>query len=125
MPVSYSYNSSKEALYGKMTGELSIEEYRSITEEIVSSASYPPNIRTIWDFRGLDFSTITRDFVHALRNVRAAFPKRRAARIAFVVNGDLGFGVTRMFETVCDELDDTSMVFRNFSEAEEWLFQKK
>ncbi len=121
MPVTYQYDAEKQAIYGAMTGSLTVEEYRSVGEEIVSSENHPPSVRSIWDLRGLDFSSVVREFLDELIHIRASFPERRSARLAFVVSDDLGFGMTRMFEILGEDLGDETMVFRDYIKAEEWL----
>ena len=123
MPVSYHYDTEKRALYGVMSGDLSVEEYAAVSKAIVSSDSHPPNIRSIWDLTGLNFSAMSREFLDRLVRVRYSMPKRHPARLAFVVANDLGFGMSRMFEIVGEHLGDETMVFRDLSEAEEWLLR--
>lgn len=125
MPITHRYDPQKQALYGTMKGELTIEEFRSVGEGITSSASHSPSIRSIWDLRELDFTKITPQFVRACVDIRTSLPERHPARIAFVVDDDLGFGMMRMFEILGDSLDDTTMVFRDLSDAEEWLLQEQ
>ena len=126
LPISHRYDPQKQALYGTMEGEITNEEYRSAIEAITSSASHTPSIRSIWDLRELDFTKITPTFVRDCINIRASFPDRQMVRMAVVVAGDLGFGMTRMFEILSDDhLNNKTTVFHNFSDAEEWLLQEQ
>ena len=125
MPITHRYDPQKEALYGEMKGEFTSEEYRSALSAIASSTSHSPSIRSIWDLRELDFTKVTPQLVRACVEVRSSFPKRHPAKIAFVVDDDLGFGMTRMFEIVGDQLGDATKVFREFFDAELWLLQEQ
>ena len=124
MPVSFNYDAKKRALYGEMTGELTIEEYQSAIEEIVSSKLHPPNVRSFCDLRGLDFSKVTQEFENQLISIRGSFSERRKVKLAFLVGSTVGFGMTRMFEILGDELGDETNVFIDYAEAEEWLLSE-
>ena len=123
MPVEFRFDSRKGALFGTMKSPLTLEEYRSSIEAIVRSREHPPDIRTLWDLRELDFNEINSNFEESLIKISEEFPERGSAKIAFVVGGDLGFGIVRMFETLADELGYETMVFKSFSEGENWLLQ--
>lgn len=124
MPIDFNYDSKKLALYGVMKGDLTIEDYTSAFKEIVSSDCHPSNIRTLWDLSGLNFAAVSRPFIDRLIEVRASLPERRSAKIAIVVAGDLGFGMSRMFQILSESLSDDVMVFRDCPEAEAWLLSE-
>ena len=123
MPIEFSYDPEKKALFGAMTGSLSLDEYRSSVEAIVRSEEFPPDIRTLWDLRELEFTAIDRSLEVKLVSVSEQFPERSPAKIAFVVKSELGFGMIRMFELLADKLAFRTMVFKSYSEAEAWLLQ--
>ena len=124
MPMEFRFDSRKKALFGSIKSPLTLEEYRSSLEKIVQSKEYPPDTRTLWDLRELDFSQIDRNFEESLINISKKFPSRGSPRIAFIVESDLAFGMVRMFETLADRLGYQTMVFRSFSEGENWLLQE-
>lgn len=121
MPIDYHYNPDKRALYGVMSGDLSVQEYTDVGKDIVSSDLHPPDIRSIWDLTALNFSATSRGLLENLILVRASLPERHSARIAFVVADELGLGMSRMFEIIGEDLGDETRVFLDYSEAEEWL----
>jgi hypothetical protein len=122
--MEFHYDRKKKALFGTLKSPLTVEEYRSSIEAIVRSKDYPPNIRTLWDLRELEFTEIDRRFEESLINISKQFPERRSAKIAFIVKTELGFGMIRMFETLADKLGYETMVFRSYSEGENWLLQE-
>jgi hypothetical protein len=124
MPIEFHFDVEKKAIFGTMSSPLTLDEYRSSIDAIVHSTEHPPNIRTLWDLRELDFSEIDRSFEERLISISEEFPERRSVKIAFIVKGDLGFGMLRMFETLADRLRYETKVFRNFSEGENWLLQE-
>jgi len=124
MPIDFRYDSEKEALFGTMKSPITFEEYRSTIEAIVRSNEFPPDIRTLWDLRELEFNEIDRSYEESLISISEQFPERGPAKVAFVVKSELGFGMTRMYEILAEKLGYETMVFRDYSEAENWLIQK-
>ncbi len=92
-------------------------------EAVARSSEFPPDVDTLWDLRELDFTEIDSNFERELIQVRDEFPERRRARLALVVEGDLGFGMSRMYEILSESLPQQSKVFRSYSEGEEWLLR--
>jgi hypothetical protein len=124
MPMEFRFDAEKQALFGTITSPLTLDEYRSSIEAIVRSKEHPPDIRTLWDLRELDFNEIDRSLEKSLILVSKEFPERGSAKIAFIVKSDLGFGMTRMFEALADKLGYETKVFRSYSEGENWLIQE-
>ena len=44
--------------------------------------------------------------------------------VAIVNNSDIGFGIGRMWETMVDESNWQTMIFRSIEEAESWLKER-
>jgi hypothetical protein len=124
MPVEYRVDPEKRAIFGSMKSPLTFEEYRSAIEAIVQSREHPPDIRTLWDLRELDFSEIDRSFEEGLIKISEELPQRGSPRIAFVVGTDLAFGMIRMFESLAERLGYETMVFKSYTEGEDWLLQE-
>jgi len=121
MPISFHYDRGKKIIYGTMTGQITEDEFQASLQEILQSEHFPPETRTLWDLRELDFSTIDTLLEKRLINIRRKYPERGRARIAFIVASDLGFGMGRMYEILSEDLPQTIRTFRNYSEGEDWL----
>jgi hypothetical protein len=121
MPIEFRYDPEKKALFGAMTSPLSLDEYRSTVAAIVQSEEFPPEIRTLWDLRELEFTAIDRGFEEKLISISEQFPQRSPAKVAFVVKNELGYGMIRMFEMLAEKLAYRTMVFKSYSAGEEWL----
>ena len=124
MPMDFRYDQEKEALFGTLNDPFTLQEYRSSIEAIVQSKEFPPDIRTLWDLRGLGFKAIDRNFEEHLISISEQFPERGSAKVALIVQSDLGFGMTRMFEILAEKLGYQTMVFRSYTEGEKWLLQE-
>ena len=124
MPIEFRYDPEKEALFGTMKSPMTLEEYRSSIEAIVRSKEFPPDIRTLWDLGELEFNDVDRSFEESLISISEQFPERGPAKIAFIVKSEVGFGMTRMFEILAEKMGYETMVFRSYSEGENWLIQE-
>jgi hypothetical protein len=121
MPVEIRYDNEKGLLYGSLCSPLTYDEFQSAIETITQSPEYPPDVRTLWDLRQLDFKQTDRKFGETLIAIKQRFPERGTARLAFVVKDDLGFGMSRMYEALADRLPQQTKVFKSYSEGENWL----
>ncbi len=121
MPITIRYDREKKVLYGTMTGQVTEDEFQASLLEILQSDQFPPDTRTLWDLRELDFRTIDSLMEKRLINIRRRYPERGRARLAFIVAGDLAFGMGRMYEILSEDLPQEIRLFRKYSEGENWL----
>ena len=123
MPVATTIDAETGARMHVVTGELTSGELLEALRGIYERPEYRPGACALWDLRGarlhrFDKGEIRRvaDFVAANRGA----PKGTCA--ALVVDGDLGFGLARMYEQMLVAATDTKvMVFRDVEEARAWL----
>jgi len=121
MPIEFKFNKQKMTLYGALISPVTLEEFRDVLKKIVHSPDFPPDIRTLWDLRKLDFKEINRHVEESLIELKKQFPQRGEAKLAFIVADSLAFGMTRMYEIMADDLPQKTRVFLNYSEGEQWL----
>jgi len=74
--------------------------------------------------RELDFTKVDRDMERGLVEIRKQHPERGQARIAFVLDDDLAFGMMRMYEALSVRLTQQMYVFRDYAKAQAWLQDK-
>ena len=126
MPISSYYDKEKKVLHINLEGEVLLNDLDQLYKDIVTSREFPPDIRSIWDFRKTDFTLVNKNYMEKVFTVRKNYPERGNARAAFVADNDLSFGVTRMYETLSSfELPQHISVFRDFLEAEEWILSEE
>lgn len=128
VPIDIRYKPEKGFLYITVKGRCTLEEYKMAMDEITQSKQYPANINALWDVSEQDFSDITSDTVKSLISINKQYPERETSRAAFVVNGNLAFGMLRMYEISSSlEKPDSSQnlrVFKSRSEGEKWLLDE-
>ncbi len=121
MPVSVDYDGASRIAVITVAGEASTELFRQAMVALTSSPSFPPDVDALWDLRALDMSRTDGRFTAALVDVRAEFPARGSARVALVVDSDLGFGTGRQFELRAGSASPAMALFRTVEEARAWL----
>ena len=124
MPIKLVYNEQNAILYAFCKGILTVEEFTSAMNEIISSKEYPADVRTLWDAVEFDASSVDSCFITQLIAIRGNYPTRSSAKLALFAPEDLGFGVSRMYEAWSDELPQNIRVFRRSVEAEKWLLEE-
>jgi hypothetical protein len=78
--------------------------------------------------RKLDFDSIDSNFVKRVIAIRKDIDNKRGnVKIAYVVNSDLSFGITRMYEifSEIEGLAQSIQIFRNLDDAKKWLLKDK
>ena len=122
MPIRSHYNVDKEILMIILEGKIELPELDDLYQNIVSSEEHPPDARSIWDFSKADFSVINRSFMEGVFNIRKKYPERGSAKAAFIATDDFSYGMSRMYETLSSfVLPQYIQIFRDNSEAEEWI----
>lgn len=126
MSISFKYDKVINVLLITLEDEVLLNDLEQLYKDIVTSTEFPPDIRSIWDFRKTDFTLIDTNFMEKVFSIRKKYPERGSARAAFVADSDFSFGVSRMYETLSSfELPQYILVFREFSKAEEWILSEE
>lgn len=125
MAVHCEYNSDKKILECVIEEKLTIDVFRSTLNMIVNSEEYPPDTNTLWDLRNFDFSTIDAETQRQWVDLRKKHPERGKAKMAIVVDSDMNFGKSRMYEMWSSELPQRMRVFRDYPEALAWLLNDR
>ncbi|MBT3176334.1 MAG: hypothetical protein HOG03_07365 [Desulfobacula sp.] len=128
MPIKLEYLRDLNILIATVEGSTTIEMFKQTINELISSIEYPPDVSTIWDLRKLDFDSIDSNFVKRVIAIRKDIDNKRGnVKIAYVVNSDLSFGITRMYEifSEIEGLAQSIQIFRNLDDAKKWLLKDK
>ncbi len=123
MPIEFRYDRKKEILCVAVKNPFTFEEFEEAVKDIINSDQFPPDIRALWDLRELDFNDIDRSFEERLINIQKKYPERGQARLALITPDGLGFGMTRMYEALSNDLPRRIRAFKTYTKAEDWLLQ--
>jgi len=122
MPIEFNYENG--IIYGAFKSPLSLDEIKRAIALLAKSTQFPADANTLWDLREMDFTQVDHDMERQLVEIRRQYPERGQARIAFVVDNDLAFGMMRRYEMLSVHLPQQICVFREYAEAEAWLQDK-
>jgi len=126
MSITYKYEPEKDAIYAAIEGKMTFEEFQLTLVKFTEIENFPPNTRSLWDLRKMDFSIIDWDFSKQLVAIREMNPKRAHTRIAFIADKDFGYGITEMhIFQFSNKLPQEMRLFRDYEEGEKWLLEEK
>jgi hypothetical protein len=100
------------------TGVFGLEETRAAVSKLWRTEGWPGGA-VVWDGRGAEFNLSSEDIRKLAQFVKLNQPTP-PARIAFVTQTAVGFGLARMFGAYRDEPETAFQVFREIDEAICW-----
>ncbi len=109
----------------KAVGPLIQNEIISILEDLYT---HSPTKFIIWDLVEASAKYLTSKHIHQIADFVAQYKDKRAGgKTALVASGDLEFGISRMMNILGEikEVDFEVMVFRNLSDAANWIGVKE
>ncbi len=115
MPLTYRYDPEARLLHGRGWGRVS-------GEDLVAGGlpDYPVGTPEVIDLREVTEIAVEPRHVRRLADQESS-AENRISRMAIVVDGPLAFGLSRMFQTLADEVSYEIEVFRDMSDALAWL----
>ena len=106
----------------RITGDLLLGEVARQAAAFVERPDVVPGMPAIFDLREVDFGSFGAADSRSLGDVNRRLAARRgSARVALLVDSDLGYGVLRMHEVLGQTPNLQVRVFRNLMEAQHWV----
>jgi len=119
MPADFVIDTRLGVVFSKATGVYSKADVVDHMDRLQSHSDFRPKFNQLADFRDVSTMTLTADDIRQLSK-RTIFSE--SSRRAFVVNGDLEFGLARMFGTYRELAGEAGVVtFREMKDALAWL----
>ena len=119
--INTKYDLNKELTTFKVTGKLTAADlYECLTHYLGGKVT----LRTLWDITEAKVPAATVDEVCNLAQyVRNLSDARIGGKTAIISNDDLGYGMSRMLETLyeLEHVPFEVQVFRRLDEAEAWI----
>jgi hypothetical protein len=104
---------------GRVTGRDLVEYYRRLR----AHPDFRSTLNEIFDVTQVDAIDVSADDVRRLSSVTEEFTSRGVpVKVAIIAPGDLEFGMSRMYEMLQVQSVNTLKVFRERSDAEDWIF---
>lgn len=120
MSIRIDYDPGFGILRAQISDQFDVKEYRDVIMQITNGKDYPPTTPAIWDLRTLDFSDLELNLAYVVKEIRSTYNIRNRSKIAYVVSGQLAYGLMRMLQAITDS-EDMSLVSYDYDEAETWL----
>lgn len=115
------FDKQKGIVYTTVKGDLTVEEIRASMAEMVASPDYRPDMRGLIDLRGVTKLLTTEDTGRLAQTIKSTPNLVGRSRRALLVGSDLSYGMYRMFEALVSGGNAEYRVFRDETEAREWL----
>lgn len=148
-PVEYEIlnNDAEDCCYVTITGDLTVDDYKTIFVEVWKRDDYLHAKRAVWDFSGcrtrfdVEKAKLDADGVSGEAKRRAFAKLGMAAaqelaeftrnnrppvlppRIAVITHNDIDFGTTRVYSGFSGLDFDDLRVFKSLESARKWLFE--
>ncbi|GAG37305.1 unnamed protein product [marine sediment metagenome] len=117
--TSYEIDSERRVIVVTVRGELRDEDFLEIHERLRTEPRLEPDFGLLIDLQGATGRDVTIGGVQNLIALPLLLSPK--ARRAIVVQSDLGFGMSRMYELQRRDLTETIGIFRDVDEAQRWL----
>jgi hypothetical protein len=118
MPADYAIDAELRLVRCRGWGRVTNEDLFGVQDRLAVDPAFDPQYGMLYDFTGVTDAAVTHDAIAALR-VRDPFA--RGARQAVVVDSDVAFGLSRMYELLHELHEEEFRVFRDPLEAHRWL----
>jgi hypothetical protein len=108
----------------RVTGRFELSQRRSAMHAILERLGADPDMPTLYDLRGSDFTHLSAEDMALLRDQNRQLAGRRGdTRLALLVADDLSYGLCRMYAALGVSSNLEVDVFRDEREALRWLVQ--
>jgi len=118
VPAHFEIDAARRLVLSTLSGTVKDDDLRVHMNDLARHPDFDPTYAQLWDLRGAANSDVTGA---GLRGLRGQGPWNSATRRAFVCDSDLSFGMARMAEALNDQRPSEIRVFREMSEALDWL----
>ena len=103
-------------------GVVTKEDLFPYLSKLYSSSKFDPRLNVLWDFRRADLSSfLFSDVVRVRDHIEKNLSKPKPSKAALVVDSQLDFTLTTMFETLIKGPEVSSKVFLDIDDAVKWL----
>jgi hypothetical protein len=120
--LTYSVDRARRLVTLTASGVLTTEEVLASQRQVRADPHFDPSFSLLADYRSATISDI--DAVQ-MQEIAANVPLGSRSRRAYVVSGDLNFGMLRMFEAFAEmaQRGGAARAFRDMDEALRWLHE--
>lgn len=105
-------------VFSQATGALTDDDLFEHQRTLRADEAFDPGYHQLWDLRGVTEMRVSASTVRTLAEARSFRP---GVRRAIVAGDDVGYGLSRMFQTLHEQSEEDVRIFRELTEARRWL----
>ena len=118
MPFRYEIDRARRLVLSTATGTVTDEDLHTHMRRLAADPNFDPTYRQLVDLRDVSNVDVTSG---GLRALGSSNPWKEPTRRAVVCERDVVFGLARMYQLLTDDDPHEVQVFREISEALDWL----
>jgi hypothetical protein len=119
MPAFYKIDKEHKLVMTTASGVFTLADALAHHDQLLKDLDFDPRYSQLVDFTHATTAELSADDIRKLVERRVFWP---GSRRAFLVSGDLLFGLARMFEMLRESAGDGGIrVFRSLDDALEWI----
>ncbi|TDJ34423.1 MAG: hypothetical protein E2O61_10675 [Gammaproteobacteria bacterium] len=118
----YSYKIEDGIVFTKVTGEVTVEEQNEFSRTWLADPDLPSPLLVCRE--SVDLDSLTAEVIKDSAKFASTLDIPDGSRLAIVVDADVTYGLSRVYEARTAELDFDIGIFRDCDEAIKWLRQE-
>ena len=119
--IVYEIDEQRNLVRLSFVGRIVMEDVVSHMHRLLSDGRFRKGLNTLFDLTGAELDVQSSEVWELSRFVESIQDVRGACRWAVIASDDTHFGMARMFQMIAGEMMIKTEVFRNESDAMEWL----
>ena len=121
MSITYTIDKNNRFIHRVVSGTVTSDEILAHITEILQHPDYQPGMKSLTELRAIQQSASPEDIRQIANFILGRSKDVQGGRAALVVTKDVNFGMARMMELLTESSPLSIGVFRELTEAYEWL----
>lgn len=123
MPISFAIHEEQGLFVSRWVGAISDSDLIPSYDRLFANEKYQPGFHELVDLRNANMAGVTVDGSRGLARMVESYlaGKCGSFRTAVIAPEDLSFGIARIYGAVAEESPEDVMVFRELTDALEWI----
>jgi len=119
MALKYQILPERNLIVFTVDGSVTIEDFFETWDKVLADEEFIRGMDSLWDVRNGSFSAVTGEHLYSVGDTILRDIDRRGDnyKVAFVVQGQLDYGVARIFQAISQRLPCETEIFHDYDEA--------
>ena len=125
MPIKADIDLLNQLTIFTVTGELSLNDFRSTLESVYNGTDAKVTKDILWDLRNASISALSSQDIEMIVNIGSRYWKaRKGGKSAIVALEDVSYGISMIYRGQASSFPYKIEVFRTLEEALQWLTEE-